>query len=56
MAELFECPVCKKPFVAQDEELIARRNGFCATCTRREFLKGMGLPADFLDGFPGFQS
>lgn len=55
MADLFECPVCRKPFVALDEELIAQRNGYCATCTGREWLKRFGLPPDFLDGLPGFQ-
>lgn len=52
MAELFECTICKTPFVASDEDLIARRNGCCANCTKTEFLKSIGLPPDFLNGFP----
>jgi predicted Zn finger-like uncharacterized protein len=53
MPHLFECPSCKTPFVAEDESLIAQRNGRCANCTKTEFLKSIGLPPDFLKGFPG---
>jgi len=52
MADLFECPLCKSGFVAQDKGLIARRNGYCASCTKKEFLKSIGLPPDFLDRYP----
>jgi hypothetical protein len=52
MADLFECPICKAPFVAQDKGLIARRSGYCAACTKIEFLKRIGLSAEFLDRFP----
>jgi hypothetical protein len=52
MSQLFECAKCKTPFVAEDADLIARRNGCCATCTKAEFLKSIGLPQDFLKGFP----
>jgi len=49
MADLFECPTCKIPFVAEDKGLIARRNGRCRQCTKAEFLKSMGLsPESFL--------
>jgi hypothetical protein len=49
MPDLFECPLCKTPFVAADKSLIARRNGNCAKCSKVEFLKSIGLPPDFLD-------
>lgn len=52
MAELFECTQCLEPFVAADSDLIARRNGYCADCSKAEFLKSMGLPPDFLDRLP----
>lgn len=52
MADLFECPICKTPFVADDEGLIARRNGACAPCTKKQFLKSIGLPEDFLGRNP----
>lgn len=52
MADLFECTICKTPFVAEDEVLIAQRNGCCESCTKTEFLKSIGLPPDFLNGFP----
>lgn len=52
MADLFECTICKTPFVAEDKGLISRRNGCCADCTKAEFLKSIGLPPDFLNGFP----
>jgi hypothetical protein len=52
MPYLFECAKCKTPFVAEDENLIAQRNGCCANCTKAEFLKSIGLPPDFLKGFP----
>ncbi len=49
MADLFECPTCKTPFVAEDKGLIARRNGRCAHCTKADFLRSMGLsPEGFL--------
>jgi hypothetical protein len=53
MADLYECPRCKTPFVAEDKGLISRRDGCCASCTKKEFIKSIGLPADFLDRFPG---
>jgi hypothetical protein len=53
MADLFECPLCKTPFVAEDKGLISRRDGYCASCTKKEFIKSIGLPPDFLDRFPG---
>lgn len=52
MADLFECPVCNIPFVAEDKGLIARRNGYCASCTKAQFLKSMGLPENFLSRDP----
>jgi len=51
--ELFECTICSYPFFAADKGLIARRNGWCPDCAKREFLKLIGLPPNFLDGFPG---
>ncbi|HKE36024.1 MAG TPA: hypothetical protein VKB39_01240 [Candidatus Baltobacteraceae bacterium] len=53
MTDLFQCPSCKKPFVAADETLIARRSGNCANCTKAAFLKSIGLSPDFLDRLPG---
>ncbi|HTU83030.1 MAG TPA: hypothetical protein VMF61_12920 [Candidatus Acidoferrales bacterium] len=53
MADLFQCPICATPFVAVDKGLLSRRNGYCARCTKIEFLKSMGLSADFLDRLPG---
>jgi hypothetical protein len=50
MADLFQCTICKNPFVAEDEGLIARRDGRCAQCTKAAFLKSMGLPPN---GFSG---
>ena len=55
MADLFVCSLCDTPFIAEDKGLISRRNGMCATCTRREFLKSIGLSPDFLDSYPGMQ-
>jgi hypothetical protein len=53
VTDLFVCPSCKKPFVAADKGLIARRDGNCATCTKAEFLRSIGLSPDFLDRLPG---
>jgi len=52
VTELFECPICKRPFVAEDRGLIARRHGRCADCTKIDFLQSMGLSADFLVRLP----
>jgi len=51
MADLFECPRCKAPFVASDKALIARRNGYCGDCTKGAFLENIGISPEFLDGF-----
>lgn len=51
MADLFECTICKTPFVAKDKGLISRRDGYCAECTKIEFLKSIGLSEDFLSRF-----
>jgi hypothetical protein len=48
MADLYQCTRCQQPFVAPDDELIARRSGLCAECTTIDFLRRLGLPADFL--------
>ncbi|HEY2473710.1 MAG TPA: hypothetical protein VGI19_02815 [Candidatus Cybelea sp.] len=52
MADLFECPRCKTPFVAEDKGLISRRDGNCAECTKAEFLKGIGLSPQMFLRFP----
>ncbi len=52
MAELYQCTRCNSPFVADDEELIARRGGLCLNCAKIEVLERMGLPPDFLTRYP----
>lgn len=53
MTDLYLCPICKWPFLAEDKGLVSRRNGNCEQCTKVELLKTFGLSADFLDRFPG---
>jgi hypothetical protein len=53
MADLFECPLCKEPFVADDRDLVERRHGYCFNCMKIHYLKSFGLPPDFLDRYPG---
>ena len=52
MAELYQCSRCNSPFVADDEERIARRGGSCLDCAKLDVLTSMGLPADFLIRYP----
>lgn len=52
MVELYQCTRCNSPFVAENEELIARRGGSCPECAKIDVLKSMGLPPDFLTRFP----
>ncbi len=52
MAGLYQCTRCNSPFVADDDELIARRGGWCLDCAKVEVLKRMGLPPDFLTRYP----
>jgi DNA-directed RNA polymerase subunit RPC12/RpoP len=52
MAGLYQCTRCNSPFVAENEELIARRGGSCLECAKIEVLKRMGLPPDFLTRYP----
>jgi DNA-directed RNA polymerase subunit RPC12/RpoP len=52
VAELYQCARCKSPFVAEDEERIARRGGVCMECAKIDVLESMGLPPDFLKRFP----
>ena len=48
MSDLYLCPSCKMPFIAEDKGLIARRDGHCAQCTQVKVLEMFGLPGDFL--------
>jgi hypothetical protein len=48
MINMYVCPGCQSLFIAQDEELMKQRRGFCAECIKTEILEMMGLPADFL--------
>jgi DNA-directed RNA polymerase subunit RPC12/RpoP len=48
MVQLYECSVCRAPFVAQNEALIMQRGGACAECAKLRWLEKFGLPADFL--------
>jgi hypothetical protein len=43
MADLFQCTLCNSPFVAEDEELIARRRGSCPECAKIEVLRAWGF-------------
>jgi hypothetical protein len=48
MPDLYLCAHCKMPFIAEDKGRVARRDGYCADCTKVKFLEMLGLPADFL--------
>jgi DNA-directed RNA polymerase subunit RPC12/RpoP len=52
MVELYQCTRCSSPFVAERQEIIARRGGVCLDCAKIDVLKSMGLPPDFLTRFP----
>ncbi len=52
MVQLYQCTRCNSPFVAENEELIARRGGVCSDCAKVDALKRLGLPEDFLLRYP----
>ena len=48
MANLYQCALCKSPFVA-DEDAVMQHSGRCITCVKRALLQSWGLAADFLE-------